>query len=244
VTAAAALRFSLVVPVFDEQDNVGPLMDELAEVLVPHGPFEAIVVDDGSRDATWPRLRAWQDARAVPWLRVLRLAANRGQSAAVCAGAAHARAPIVAMLDGDLQNDPRDLPAMVARIERGECDGVSGIRARRQDTWVRRASSKVGNCMRNTLTGDRVADSASGIKAFRRDLWQRLPRFAGMHRFLPTLARWAGGRVVEVPVHHRPRVAGKAKYGIGNRAWRGLKDCLAMRWLRSRLIDYQVAEER
>lgn len=237
-------RFSLVVPVFDEQDNVVRLLDEVDEVLSPHGPFEVLLVDDGSRDQSFARMLQWKDSHRAPWLRLVRLAQNGGQSAAFCAGLELARAPVVLMMDGDLQNDPRDLPPMLGRIEQGECDGVSGIRVRRRDSLVRRLSSRLGNWFRNRVTGDRVSDSASGIKAFRRELLLRVPRFKGMHRFLPTLARFAGGRVVEMPVNHRPRVAGQAKYGIGNRALRGLRDCFAVRWYRQRLIHFQVREER
>jgi dolichol-phosphate mannosyltransferase len=238
------LRFSLVVPMFDEQDNVEPLLDELRDVLLPAGPLEVLLIDDGSRDETFARAQRWKQQGRAAWLRLIRLAENRGQSAAICAGFERARADIVAMLDGDRQNDPRDLPSMVARIEAGQADGVSGWRARRQDSFVRRISSRIGNGFRNVVTGDAVADSASGIKVFRKSLVQRLPRFHGLHRFLPTLVRAAGGKVVEVPVHHRPRVAGRPKYGIGNRLWRGIKDCLAVRWLRRRIVVYTVQEER
>lgn len=238
-----ALRFSLVVPIYDEEDNVEPLLDELADVLPASGPFEVLLVDDASTDRSVELVLAWKRRRGADWLRVVRLARNRGQSAAVLAGVECARAPIVATIDGDRQNDPRDLAAMVERIERGECDGVTGVRTERRDTWLRRVSSRVGNAVRNAITGDRVADSACGIKAYRRALFLRAPRFHGMHRFMATLVRWLGGRVVEVPVNHRPRVAGAAKYGVGNRAWRGLKDCFALRWLRGRLLDYEIREE-
>ncbi|MCC6672721.1 MAG: glycosyltransferase family 2 protein [Planctomycetes bacterium] len=239
----SGLRFSLVVPVFDEADNVDALLDEIAAVVVPLGPCECLVVDDGSRDQSLARLRAWKQRHDAPWLRIVSLARNRGQSAAVMAGVDRSRAPLVLMMDGDLQNDPRDFAAMLALLERGAADGVSGVRVRRRDSWLRRVSSRIGNAVRNAITADRVADSASGIKAFRREVLSGLPRFVGMHRFLPTLARYRGANVVEIPVNHRPRHAGKAKYGVGNRAWRGLKDCLAMRWLRQRMLDYQVQEE-
>jgi dolichol-phosphate mannosyltransferase len=238
-----APRFTVVVPMFDEQDNVAPLLDELAEVLVPHGPFEALLVDDCSTDATLPRLRAWKTANAADWLRIVAFGARGGQSAATCAGVDMARSDVVMTIDGDLQNDPRDLLRMLEILEAGEADGVCGVRANRRDTVVRRFSSRVGNGVRNLVTGDRVTDAACGIKAFRRRFLLRVPRFAGMHRFLATLVRDAGGRVVELPVNHRPRRAGRAKYGIGNRALRGLHDCFAVRWYRKRRIDYEVTEE-
>ncbi|MFY9345405.1 MAG: glycosyltransferase family 2 protein [Planctomycetota bacterium] len=237
------LRFSLVVPIYNEEENVQALLQEVADVLVPHGPCEVILVDDGSRDRSLERMREWKRAQGASWLRLVTLMANSGQSAAVMAGVEQARAAVVTTMDGDMQNDPRDLPPMVERVLAGECDAVVGVRRRRQDTWTRRTSSRIGNGVRNWLTGDRVTDAACGIKAIRRDYWLRAPRFAGMHRFMATLVRWLGGKVVEVDVNHRPRAAGVAKYGVGNRIWKGLRDCFAMRWLRTRLLRHRVKEE-
>lgn len=239
----AAPRFSLVVPIYNEEENVQNLLAEVAEVLLPHGPFEALLVDDGSQDRSLQRMREWKQAHAAHWLRIVVLAKNSGQSAAVMAGVEQARSPIVTTMDGDMQNDPRDLPAMVARVQGGECDAVVGVRRKRQDTWTRRVSSKIGNGVRNWLTGDRVTDAACGIKAIRREFWLRAPKFVGMHRFMATLVRYQGGKVVEVDVNHRPRAAGTAKYGIGNRIWKGLRDCFAMRWLRTRILMHQVEQE-
>jgi dolichol-phosphate mannosyltransferase len=237
------LRFSLVVPIYNEEENVQNLLAEVEQVLLPHGPFECLLVDDGSKDRSLERMRAWKRDHAATWLRIVTLAANSGQSAAVMAGVEQARAGIVTTMDGDMQNDPRDLPAMVARVLAGECDAVVGVRRKRQDTWTRRLSSRVGNGVRNWLTGDRVTDAACGIKAIRREYWMRAPRFVGMHRFMATLVRYLGGTVVEVDVNHRPRAAGTAKYGIGNRIWKGLRDCFAMRWLRTRMLKHRVEEE-
>lgn len=232
----STLRFSLVVPLYDEEENVDPLLDEVAEVLGGQAPFEVLVVDDHSSDATLERLHAWRRRHGADWLRIVRMERNGGQSAAVLAGAVAARGRFVMTIDGDRQNDPRDLIRMLAILERGEADGVTGIRSKRQDTWVRRVSSRIGNAVRNAITRDRVTDSGCGIKGYRRDLFLAAPRFHGMHRFMATLCRYCGGKVVEIEVGHRPRVAGQAKYGIGNRALRGLKDCFAVRWLRSRVI--------
>jgi dolichol-phosphate mannosyltransferase len=240
---AGALRFSLVVPIYNEEENVQQLLAEVADVLLPHGPFEAVLVDDGSKDRSLERMRAWKRERGAAWLRIVTLVQNSGQSAAVMAGVEQARAGIVATMDGDMQNDPRDLPAMVARVLSGECDAVVGVRRERQDTFTRRMSSRIGNGVRNWLTGDRVTDAACGIKAIRRDYWLRAPKFVGMHRFMASLVRWLGGTVVEVDVNHRPRAAGTAKYGIGNRMWKGLRDCFAMRWLRTRMLKHRVKEE-
>ena len=222
-----ALRFSLVIPIYNEEETVASMLAEVEEVLVPHGPFEALLVDDGSKD----------------WLRIVSLVKNSGQSAAVMAGVEQARGPIIATLDGDMQNDPRDIPSMLERVESGECDAVVGVRAKRQDTFTRRMSSRVGNGVRNFLTGDRVKDAACGIKVIRRRFFMRAPRFVGMHRFMATLVRYLGGKVIEQDVNHRQRYAGTAKYGIGNRMWKGLRDCFAMRWVRARLLLHEVREE-
>lgn len=238
------LRFSLVVPIYNEEETVATLLAEVEEVLVPHGPFEALLVDDGSRDMSVARMVTFKRERSADWLRIVLLKANSGQSAAVMAGVEQARAPLVATLDGDMQNDPRDLPGMIARVESGECDAVVGVRAKRRDTFVRRASSRIGNAVRNWLTGDRVRDAACGIKVIRRSFFLRAPRFVGMHRFMATLVRYLGGKVVEQDVNHRERYAGTAKYGIGNRIWRGLRDCFAIRWLRTRILMHEVREER
>lgn len=241
--SGAELRFSLVVPIYNEEENVQHLLAEVEQVLTPHGPFEAVLVDDGSTDRSLQRMREWKQEQKASWLRIVTLERNCGQSAAVMAGVEQARAAIVTTMDGDMQNDPRDLPAMVARVHAGGCDAVVGVRRKRQDSWSRRMSSRIGNGARNWLTGDRVTDAACGIKAIRREFWLRAPKFAGMHRFMATLVRYLGGTVVEVDVHHRPRAAGTAKYGIGNRVWKGLRDCFAMRWLRSRMLLHRVKEE-
>ena len=237
------LRFSLVVPVYNEEENVANLLAEVEQVLTPHGPFEAVVVDDCSRDRSLERMRAWKHECGATWLRIVTLEKNSGQSAAVMAGVEQARAPIVVTIDGDMQNDPRDIPALLQRVESGEADAAVGIRRKRKDTFVRRVSSKIGNGARNWITGDRVTDAACGIKAIRREYFMRAPRFAGMHRFMATLVKYLGGKVVEMDVNHRPRAAGTAKYGIGNRIWRGLRDCFAVRWMRTRILQHRVKEE-
>lgn len=238
-----ALRFSLVVPIYNEQEVVPLLLDELEQVLPAHGPFEALLVDDGSRDASLLVMQQWKAAHAAHWLRIVVLERNCGQSAAVVAGVEAARSDLIATLDGDMQNDPRDLPSMLARVIADEVDAVFGVRAVRQDNLVRRWSSRIGNGVRNWLTGDVVRDAACGIKVIRREYFLRAPRFVGMHRFMATLVRYMGGRIAECDVNHRPRAAGVAKYGIGNRIWKGLRDCFAMRWLRTRILMHRIKEE-
>ncbi|MEO0478892.1 MAG: glycosyltransferase family 2 protein [Planctomycetota bacterium] len=234
-------RFTLCVPLFDEEDNVDPLLDEIEEVLAEVRPFEVCAVDDCSRDGTLDRLKAWKAAHSADWLKIVQVEKNGGQSAAVIAGATVAEGPFIMTMDGDRQNDPRDLVTMLHKLENEGVDGVTGIRKNRKDTFIRRWSSKIANSFRNFVTGDRIADSGCGIKGYKRDLFLAVPRFNGMHRFMATLVRCLGGTVVEIEVNHRPRVAGQAKYGIGNRAWRGVKDCFAIRWMRTRMIPFKVA---
>jgi dolichol-phosphate mannosyltransferase len=239
------LRLSVVIPMHDEADNVVPLLEEVEAVLGALGPSEVVLVDDCSRDDTLARARAFKAAGTPPrpWLRILQLQRQVGQSGAVLAGVEQARAPLIATLDGDRQNDPADLPKLLDLLARQGCDGVVGVRVHRQDSLVRRLSSRIGNGVRNWLTGDRVADAACGVKILPRAAFLAAPRFNGMHRFMPTLLRYAGLRIVEAPVHHRARSAGRAKYGIGNRALRGLRDCFAVRWYRQRVIAPHVERE-
>jgi len=239
-----APRLSLLIPIHNEAENIDNLLDEVREVLAPIGAFEVLLMNDASSDQSLTLMTAWKDRNAANWLRILTLETQSGQSGALMAGIEQTRAPLVCTMDGDMHNDPRDLVTMLEMLEDDALAGVSGMRVDRQDTFVRRLSSKIGNGVRNTITGDSVQDSACGIKMFRRRYWLMVPRFNGMHRFMPTLVRYAGGQVREIAVNHRARVAGTAKYGIGNRALRGLKDCFAVRWYRSRLLRYGVKEER
>jgi len=241
--AAQSLRFSLVIPIYNEQENVSALLDEVHEVLAPLAAFEVIAVNDGSSDGSLEAMRQWKAAQSARWLRILALERNSGQSAAVMAGVDRVRSSLVLTMDGDMQNDPRDLLAMIEILERGEYQGVTGIRAARKDSLLRRASSRIGNRVRDLITGDRVSDSACGIKGFQTEVFRSVPRFDGMHRFMATLARSAGARVMEIPVNPRPRAGGVAKYGIGNRAVRGLRDCMAVRWMRKRMLRHAVKEE-
>ncbi len=237
------LRFSLVIPIFNEEANVAPLFDELLEVLSPLGFFEVIAVNDGSTDKTLELMRDWKSGHDAVWLRILDLARNSGQSGAVMAGVERARGPLILTMDGDLQNDPRDFARILEILESGEYQGVVGIRAERRDSALRRLSSRIGNGVRNLITKDVVADAACGIKGFQAEVFRSVPRFQGMHRFMATLARYVGANIAEIEVNHRPRAAGNAKYGIGNRALRGLRDCLAVRWMRKRMLRHAVKEE-
>lgn len=232
---------SLIVPVFNERDNLPLLVGEIRSALGPTGrSWELILVDDGSTDgslAVMERL-AVRDGR----IRIVHLRRNCGQSAALDAGFRFARAPVLVTLDADLQNDPADVPRLLEVLEQG-WDVVSGVRQNRHDGWVRRLSSRIANGVRNRLTGEAVTDVGCTLRVQRRELIDRIPMFTGMHRFLPTLLKLAGARITEVPVNHRPRLHGETKYNIRNRIWKALADLFAVRWMQSRWIDLRWAEE-
>ncbi|HEX7184584.1 MAG TPA: glycosyltransferase family 2 protein [Thermoanaerobaculia bacterium] len=237
---ASAPEVSLVIPVYNEEENLPVLDGEIRQAMETAGrSYEVLYVDDGSTDGSLEVLRvlARQDAR----VRIVRQRRNSGQSAALDAGFRHARGGIVVTLDADLQNDPADIPRLLEKI--GQFDVVSGVRARRRDSWVRRVSSRIANGVRNRVTHESVTDVGCTLRACRAEYLRRIPVFDGMHRFLPTLLRMAGARVTEVPVNHRPRLHGQPKYGIGNRLWRGLADLYGVRWMQTRWIDRGLSEE-
>ena len=233
-----ALSLSLVVPAFDEAENLGPLHARILEVFGGRDDWELIVVDDGSRDATAAVLRelALRDARVVGIV----FETNCGQTSAIAAGIHVARGALVATLDADLQNDPADLPGLIGRIE--GWDAVVGYRVGRRDDFVKRVSSRIANRVRNALSHDSIRDTGCSLKVFRSDAIRSIPWFEGMHRFLPTLLRQRGYSVLEQPVSHHPRRRGKSKYGIRNRVWKSFVDLLAVRWMRRRLIRRPIRE--
>jgi glycosyltransferase involved in cell wall biosynthesis len=234
-------EISLVIPVFNEEESLPILAAEIEHVMRGVGrPYEALFVDDGSTDGSTGALARL--AREDPRVRVIRLGRNSGQSAAMAAGFRHARSEVLVTLDADLQNDPADIPRLLEKL--ADYDVVCGVRTHRQDDWVRRASSRVANRVRNRVTHESIADVGCTLRAFRAEYARRIPVFNGMHRFLPTLLRMEGARVTEVPVNHRPRLYGQAKYGIGNRLWRGLADLFAVRWMQKRWIDRRLSEEK
>jgi glycosyltransferase involved in cell wall biosynthesis len=232
-------EISIVVPAYNEEESLPVLVDEIHAALADRA-FELIVVDDGSTDRTLAL--ATDLARRSPSVRVVRLTRNSGQSAALAAGWRAARGTVVVTLDADLQNDPAEIPRLLAKLEEG-WDVVSGVRQNRQDTWVRLASSRIANRVRNWATHDQVTDVGCTLRAARREFLTDLPMFNGMHRFLPTLLKMQGARTTEIPVHHRARRFGVAKYGIGNRLFRAVADLLAVRWMQKRWIDFRRAEE-
>ncbi|MBM3547552.1 MAG: glycosyltransferase family 2 protein [Alphaproteobacteria bacterium] len=230
------MQLSVVIPVKNEADNIVPLVDEVEAALSGRFDYEVIVIDDGSTDATAERLKA---AKArLPRLRLIRHAANRGQSAGVWTGARKARGEWIATLDGDGQNDPADLLAMWERLSvEPRPDMVAGHRVNRKDTASKKIASRLANRIRSAFLKDQTPDSGCGIKIFRRDLFLELPYFDHMHRFLPALARRHGGRVISVAVNHRPRGAGRSNYTNLGRLKAGLLDLIGVWWLirRSRL---------
>ena len=232
-------RLSLVIPVHEEQESLEPLHRELDAALaaIPGG-VEILLVDDGSRDGSLERMRllAAKDRR----IRVLALDAHHGQSAAFEAGFQAARGELIATLDADLQNDPADLPRLVEQLARA--DVVNGVRADRQDGWLRRLSSRIANGFRNRMTGESVSDVGCSLRVMRASYAKRVKMFRGMHRFLPTLLRLEGARVIERPVAHRPRRYGQSKYGVANRLFVGLVDVFAVRWMQRRHEPWQARE--
>jgi len=229
------VELSVVVPVCNEAENVEPLAREI-DAALHERTYEMIFVDDGSTDDTVAILLKLKSA--LPALRVLRHSFRSGQSAAVASGVRAARAPWVATLDGDGQNDPADIPKLIAARDSPEGRGVQlfmGNRtASRKDTAYRRLQSRVANGVRSGLLGDGTPDTGCGIKLFSRDVFMDLPRFDHMHRFLPALFQRHGARVVSVPVSHRNRMRGTSKYGMLNRLWVGIVDIAGVMWLRRR----------
>ena len=232
---AGSPAVSVVVPLFNEEENVPILQSELTAALSGLD-YEIIFVDDGSIDETAKRIAADQRVR------VLQFERNAGQSAAMYAGLHAARGAIAVLIDGDLQNDPTDIPKLIAEIERG-ADLVCGYRAQRKDTAVKRITSRIANFVRSRFTKDGVRDTGCTLKAMKRECIATLVPFKGMHRFIPALVKGAGYRLVEVPVNHRPRKFGESKYGLGNRALRATMDMFGVRWLLSRQLNYKVRDE-
>lgn len=222
---------SIIVPVFDEADNVLPMAREVAAAFaaVPND-WELVFVDDGSRDATWQNICA--AAAASPRVRGVRHLRNAGQSAALWTGIQQTTRPLLATLDGDLQNDPADLPRLLGEL--ATCDFACGWRQNRQDTFVRRVSSRLARWARSTALNAEFRDTGCALRVFRRTALEGLFGFNGLHRFLPILVAGGGFRVRELPVSHRPRVAGVSKYGVWNRLGRGLYDLVAIAWYQRR----------
>lgn len=233
------IKLSVVVPVFNEEENLPILIPKLVVVLNRLGlSYEMIFVDDGSSDTSRSILK--EMALKYPSLRIIGLKKNRGLSTALIAGMREARGERIVTLDSDLQNDPEDIPRLLKYLDR--YDMATGWRQKREDPWLKRVSSKIANWIRNQLSGESFQDSACTLRVFKKECLNDMPIFNGMHRFLSTLVKMKGFQVIEVPVSHHPRKFGKSKYNIRNRMWRSFVDLLAVRWMKRRQIKYEIEE--
>ena len=239
---SATPQLSVVVPVHNEEDNVAPLVGEIVAALRGRIDFEIVYVDDTSKDGTLARLRELQTT--VPELRVIRHLSNAGQSTAVRNGVKAARAPWIATLDGDGQNDPADIPNLLAQRDAGDAQTklYAGWRVNRQDSGSKRWASKWANAIRSRMLRDDTPDTGCGIKLFEREAFLDLPYFDHMHRYLPALMQRAGWQSVSVPVNHRHRTAGVSKYNNLGRALVGIKDLFGVSWLIQRSRRTAVEE--
>ncbi len=227
------MQLSVVIPVHNESENIGQLLQEIDDSLNCIGLFEVVVVDDGSTDKTLPLLNELKSR--FPGLRVIRHQKSCGQSTALMTGIDAAVYPVIATLDGDGQNDPADLPAMVTQLENSAADDnlwmIAGFRKTRRDSWWRLFCSRVANGVRSRILSDRTPDTGCGIKVFYREAFLKMPRFNHMHRFLPALIIRSGGKVMSLPVNHRPRVHGRSHYGTLQRLMCGIMDLAGVAWL-------------
>ena len=233
------IDISVVVPVYNEEENLPVLIPQIAEVLKPLAKtFEMIFVDDGSKDQSRPLLKKM--ILEYPQIRILGFKKNCGETAAGAAGIKEARGEIVITIDADLQNDPKDIPRMLDYLK--EYDMVTGWRQKREDSWVKRITSRVANRIRNSLSGEEIKDSGCTFRAYKRECLQEIKLYKGMHRFIPTLVKMEGYRVIEIPIAHHPRQYGVSKYTTWNRMWRAFIDLLAVKWMKNRHIHYEIEE--
>ncbi len=235
------IDYSIVIPVYNEEENIKPLLDRLGETLPElGGQYEIILVDDGGTDRSVQLIKdaAVEDER----IRLICFEANCGQSAAFAAGFAAARGEVFITMDADLQNDPGEIPKLLPHLK--DHDAASGWRVKRNDTLSKRISTKIANAIRNRLSGESIHDSACSLKAIKRDAALSIKWFNGAHRFVPTLLKLEGYTVAEVPVKHFPRTLGTAKYGVWNRVFCSFYDLLGVRWMKSRRLNYRILEER
>ena len=233
---------TLVIPVYNEQENIAPLLVEIIQAMDRQPrPWQVLFIDDGSTDDSLRVIRdkAQEDER----VRYLAFAANRGQSAAFAAGFRESEGTVFVTLDADMQNDPADIPAMLNLYDQG-FDMAIGWRKNRQDTRIKRIASRIANAVRNALSGETVRDTGCSLKVLRADYARNIPMFTGMHRFLPTLMKMQGARVAEMAVSHRPRHKGVSKYGIWDRAFSALYDLFAVCWMKKRHFTYTIRERK
>lgn len=234
-----SLKYSVVIPLKDEQDNIVDLVSELEPVMngLNH-PWELICIDDGSKDNTLALLTDL--SKKKPNIRVIKFNKNYGQSSAFDAGFKSAQGEFVITLDGDRQNDPADIPKMLKEIK--DYDLVCGCRVNRQDPWTKKAISIIANRIRGRICGDKVQDTGCSLKIYRTECLRHIKMYLGMHRFLPALFVIEGFRVKQVPVNHRPRIKGKTKYNFFNRSFNTIADMLAVNWMKKRQLKYKIME--
>lgn len=235
-------ELSLIIPCHNEEKNLHPLLTAIHAVLDPLGlDYEVVITDDCSIDNSWTVLK--QLAADDPRLRIQRFKFNCGESAASWAGMQIARGRYIATLDADLQNDPKDLPAMLDALTHADCVCGTRVKSRAEgDSWVRLASSRIANWVRNKLSGENITDAGCTYRVFKRECIANVRFFNGAHRFLPTLIKIEGFSVVEVPVSTNPRFSGRSHYGVWNRLFKSFRDLLGVRWLKSRQIRYEIVE--
>ncbi|MDZ4742498.1 MAG: glycosyltransferase family 2 protein [Verrucomicrobiota bacterium] len=230
-------EISIIVPIFNEEENLPELTAQIVKGIEPlQTSYEILLVDDGSTDGSLAILDTLKSQ--YPTLSVLQFTRNAGQSAALHAGLNKARGNLLVSLDGDLQNDPDDIPRLVGLLK--DFDLVCGYRAKRKDTTAKRIASRIANFVRSRFVGDGVRDTGCTLKAYRKEVVTALPLFRGMHRFIPALIKGAGFTVTEVAVNHRPRIHGVSKYSVAGRAWKATMDMFGVRWLNSRLCPYKI----
>ena len=239
-THAIRLPFlSVIIPVFNEEENLKPLFTELMDVLNSlNKTCEVIFIDDGSKDGSLAVLKDLQ--KTFSGIRIIKFKKNCGQTSAFDAGIKAAQGEVIVTMDADLQNDPHDIPKLLVKI--GDFDAVCGWRQKRNDSFIRRISSRIANAVRNKLSGESIKDVGCSLKAFRSVYAKKMKLYTGLHRFFPTLIKMEGGRVTEVAVNHRPRKYGAPKYNIRNRMVRSFIDLLAVCWMKKRILTYEIEE--
>ncbi|MDJ0838420.1 MAG: glycosyltransferase family 2 protein [Acidobacteriota bacterium] len=233
------MDISIILPIYNERDNLHRLAEKIREAMGKLGDttWEAMCVNDGSVDDSGIILESI--ASDDPRFRPLHFKCNQGQTAAFDAGIRNAKGRLLVTMDADLQNDPADIPLLLEHLS-DDIGAVCGVRVKRRDNFIRRISSRLANWVRNRLSGDNITDTGCSLKLFRAECFQNIRLFEGMHRFLPTLVKMEGFRIVEVPVSHHPRFAGESKYGVWNRLFKSFKDLLAVRWMKTRGLRYEI----
>ncbi len=232
---------------YNEADNVEPFLNEIHTSLIDRvAQFEIVVVDDGSTDGTGAQLTRL--TQLLPTLRVLKHTTNFGQSSATLTGIRHAKYPWIVTMDGDAQNDPNDISLLLTALEQHPHQHepllIAGNRKKRNDSLLRKLSSRIGNGVRSAILKDDCMDTGCSLKLFSKELFLTMPHFNHLHRFIPSLIKRAGGQIINIPVNHRPRTRGTSKYGVMNRLWVGIVDLFGVRWLMSRPCHPQICKEQ